>query len=127
MGQSIITITVFLLVVLLVPALLRRDDPPPLLPAPADVSVTPAGAPQSYLHHPAVVQQPVLPGTSEWRPVCQPLPHHAGRGVAMGVHVDAGEGAVVGRGRPQDGVGDQVISAQTDRDTTRGAYFPGNI
>ena len=57
----------------------------------------------------------------------QPLPHHAGRGVAVRVHVDAGEGAVVGRGGPEDGVGDQVISAQADRDTTRGEYFTENI
>ena len=111
----------------LVPTLLSLDHPPALLSAPANVPVTPASPPQSYLHHPAVVQQAVLPGAPEGGAVSQPLPHHAGRGVAVGVHVDAGERAVVGRGRPQDGVGDQVISAQADGDTTRGKYFPGNI
>ena len=110
-----------------VPALLCLDHPPSLLFAPADIPVTPASPPQSYLHHPTVVQQFVLPGAPEGRTVSQPLPHHAGRGVAVGVHVDAGERAVVGRGRPQDGVGDQVVSAQAHGHTTRGEYFTENI
>ena len=110
-----------------VPTLLGLDHPPALLSAPANVPVTPARPPQSYLDHPTVVQQAVLPGAPEGSPVSQPLPHHAGRGVAVGVHVDAGERAVVGRGGPEDGIGDQVVPAQADRDTASREYFTENI
>ena len=46
-----------------------------------------------------------------------PLPHHVGRGVAVGVHVDDCQGAVRGGAGPKDGVGDQVVTAQGHRDT----------
>ena len=46
-----------------------------------------------------------------------PLPHHAGRGVAVGVHMDDGQGAVGGGAGPEDGVGDQVVTPQAHRHT----------
>ena len=50
--------------------------------------------------------------------VCHPpLPHHAGRSVAVGVHMDDGQGAVGGGAGPEDGVGDQVVTPQAHRHT----------
>ena len=46
-----------------------------------------------------------------------PLPHHAGRGVAVGVNMDDGQGAVGGGAGPEDGVGDQVVTPQAHRHT----------
>ena len=88
MGQSIITITVFLFAVLLVPALLRRDDPPSLFPAPADVSVSVPAPSQPYLHDSVVIQQSVLPGAVEGGSVTQPLSHVLVASVGMSVHVN---------------------------------------
>ena len=41
-----------------------------------------------------------------------PLPHHAGRGVTVGVDMDEGQGTVSGGAGPEDGVGDQVVTTQ---------------
>ena len=46
-----------------------------------------------------------------------PLAHHAGRGVAVGVHMDDSQGAVTGGAGPEDRVGDQVVTTQGHRHT----------